>query len=244
MGKHLKRLAAPRAWGIEKKRHKWAVAPRAGPHRKESSSPLLLAVRDMLKYANTSREAKRIITEGKILVDKKVRKDYKFPLGLMDVVEIPAAKERYVILFDKKGRLYLKKILKKEAKFKLRKIINKSIVKGGNIQLNLHDGRNYLVKVKDPEKPKEDIYKTKDTLVFDLAKNSIIEHIPYKKGNLAYITGGTHRGEVAKIEEMHTLRSPESNVVVLARDDKKFQTIDDYVFVIGEEKPVLSGVVE
>lgn len=236
MGKHLKRLAAPKSWKIPRKEKTWIVKPRPGPHKGAESLPLLLIVRDFLDYADTSREAKRIINEGKVLVNKVVRRDYKFPVGLMDIIEIPEAKERKIVLLDKRGRLILKKLLKKNANFKLSRILNKTIVKGGNIQLNLHDGRNILVKAE------EDVYKTKDTLLLDLKKGTIAKHVPYKEGNLAFITGGSHRAVIARIEEIKKIRSPEPNVVVLSTDDTRFETIEDYVFVMGEKELLIPEV--
>ncbi|MFQ6105490.1 MAG: 30S ribosomal protein S4e [Candidatus Hydrothermarchaeaceae archaeon] len=236
MKKHMKRLAAPRTWQIKRKEAKWTAKPKPGPHKVGASIPLMLAVRDYLKYAGSSGEAKKIIREGNVVVDKKVRKDFKFPLGLMDIVEIPKTRERYLVLFDKMGKLILKKISKASSKYKLCKIVNKTVVRGGNIQLNLHDGRNFLLSVK------KDIYKTKDTLLLDVEKNSIKKHLHFKAGNLALITGGRHRAEVARIKEINTTRTPEPNTVTLSNNSRTFSSVEDYVFVIGEKKPEISEV--
>jgi small subunit ribosomal protein S4e len=242
MGKHLKRLSAPKSWKIPRKKNVWIAKPRPGPHAIEESLPLLLVVRDYLGLADTKKEAKRIINEGKILVDKKVRTDHRFSVGLMDVIEIPDAKERKIVLVDEKGKLILKNLSKKNTGTKLCKIKDKTILEGGNVQLNLHDGKNIIVKVKNPKSPKEDVYKTKDTLIIDLKTGKISSHIPYKKGNIAFITGGAHRASVAKIDDIKTLESPQPNTVMLSADKEKFQTIEDYVFVIGEKEPLLSEV--
>jgi small subunit ribosomal protein S4e len=242
MGKHLKRLSAPKSWKIPRKRNVWVAKPRPGPHALEESLPLLLVVRDYLGLADTTREAKRIINEGKLLVDKKVRTDHRFPVGLMDIIEIPEAKERKIVLLDEKGNLVLKKLSKKNTNTKLCKIKDKTLLEGGNVQLNLHDGKNILVKVKNPKSPKEDIYNTKDTLLIDLKTGKISSHIPYKKGNIALVTGGSHRASIAKIDDIKTLSSPQSNTVSLSADKKKFQTVEDYVFVIGEKEPVIPEV--
>ncbi len=236
MGKHLKRLAAPRAWKIPRKEKKFAVKPSPGPHAARKSLPLVVVVRDYLKHALTAREAKKIINEGKVLVDGSARKDYKFPVGLMDAVEIPVTKERYIVLLDTNGKLVLKNLPEGAAGVKLCKIVNKTIVRGGKIQLNLHDGRNLLLK------DKGETYKTKDTLLLDLSKKEIKQHLAFKEGALAYITGGEHIGEVAKIEAMRSFKSPEPDVVTLSRGEEKFQTIEDYIFVIGEKEPALEGV--
>ncbi len=230
MKRHLKRLAAPKAWRLPRKERKWTVKTSPGPHRTDKSLPLLLVVRDFLGHGKTSREAKRIIKEGKILVDKRVRKDHKFPVGLMDIVEIPDVKERWLVLFDSKGKIKLNKLTIKGAKHKLCRIMDKTMVRGGKIQLNLHDGRNILV---DPEK---DGYKTKDTILLDLKKNKIVGHLPFKEGSKALITGGKHISRVAEIKEYRVKRGSESNIVVLEDDDGVFETIEDYVFVVGDDK--------
>ena len=242
MGKHLKRLNAPKSWKIPRKKNVWVAKPRPGPHTLEESLPLLLVVRDYLGLADTTREAKRIINEGKILVDKKTRTDYRFPVGLMDIIEIPDAKERKIVLFDEKGKIILKKLAKKNTNTKLCRIEDKTLLRGGNVQLNLHDGTNILLNVKNPKSPKEDVYKTKDTLLIDLKTGKISSHIPYKKGSIALVTGGTHRASVAKIDDIKTMEGPQSNTVTLSVDKEKFQTTEEYVFVIGEKEPVLPEV--
>lgn len=243
MSRHMKRLAAPRAWKIKRKEKPWTVKPSAGPHRTSKSLPLLLVVRDVLKYANTGREARKIINEGKIIVNKVPRKDFKFPVGLMDVLEIPITGEHKIMLIDRKGTLIFKDISEGDSRYKLYKIVGKTLVKKGGIQLNLHDGRNLLIRVKDPTKPKEDIYKINDTLVLDVKDNTIKKHLPFKEGSTAFITGGKHRADVAKIKEVKITRSPMPNPVTLSKEGGDFQTVADYIFVIGEKKPEL-GVFE
>ena len=107
--RHLKRLAAPVRWELPRKTHKFTVRPLPGAHPMSESLPLLLIIRDVLKYADNAREAKKIIKMGKVLVDGRVRKEEKLPVGLMDVVSLPEADENYRVLFDRKGRIKFKK---------------------------------------------------------------------------------------------------------------------------------------
>jgi small subunit ribosomal protein S4e len=234
MTAHLKRLKAPRTWRIERKVAKWTVKPSPGPHPIERSVPLLLVVRDFLKLADTGKEARKIIGAREILVDGKARRDYKFPCGLMDVISIPKINEHYRVLFDRRGVLRVVKIDEERAKWKLCRIENKTMVKGGKIQLNLHDGRNIIVE--------ENSYKTGDVLKISLPEQEILEVIPMEKGYLAMITGGRHTGQIAKIEEVVVTRSPMPNIIKL----EGFSTIKPYVFPIGKDKPLvqLPGVEE
>ena len=113
--KHLKRYKAPKSWPIHPKEDTWTVKPSAGSHSINDSIPLTLVIRDVLKLADNAREAKRIINSGNILVNGIVVKDYKFPVGFMDIIEIPKTGEVYRVLLDKKGRLQLNKIEEKNS---------------------------------------------------------------------------------------------------------------------------------
>lgn len=231
---HLKRLKAPRTWKLERKVATWTVKPSPGPHAVEKSIPLLLIVRDFLHLADTGREAKKIISAREIMVDGKVRNNYKYPCGLMDVISVPKTGEHYRILFDRRGVLRVVPIDEERAQWKLCRIENKTVVRGGKTQLNLHDGRNLIVE--------EDSYKTGDVLKITIPAQEILETIPAEKGYLALITGGKHTGEIAEIEEISVVKSSMPNVVAL----KGFSTIKPYVFPVGKEKPLvqLPGVEE
>merc|ERR1719281_1115365 len=64
-----------------------------------------------------------------IKVDGKIRRDPRFPLGMMDVVTIEKTNENFRILLDTKGRFLPHRIDHKEAGFKLCKVIRKRIGK-------------------------------------------------------------------------------------------------------------------
>ena len=145
MSKHMKRLASPRVWSIPKKSHVWAVKQSPGPHPLETSVPLLIMVRDVLGYCDTAREGRRIIGARNILIDGRIVTNYKMPVGFMDVLTIPKAKENFRALLDTKGKIRPIRISKDRAKWKLIRLENITTIKGGKTQLNLHDGRNILV---------------------------------------------------------------------------------------------------
>ncbi|MEA4956707.1 hypothetical protein SDC9_21468 [bioreactor metagenome] len=230
--KHLKRFKAPKNWPISPKENKWTVKPAAGPHAIEDSLSLLVVIRDILGLADNSREAKRIINTGKVLVDGRARKDYKFPVGFMDVVEIPASKEFYRVLPDLKGRLTLHPISEENSKFKLCKISNKTTLKKGKIQLNLHDGRNLIV---------EDLFSANDVISLSIPDQEVNDNFKFEEGSLVLITGGKHIGEIGKINEININKSSNPNTVVVENDKKEnFLTLKDYAFVIGKEKPAIS----
>ncbi|MCK9151323.1 30S ribosomal protein S4e [Methanobacterium alcaliphilum] len=230
--KHLKRFKSPKHWPIHPKEDKWTVKPSAGPHAIEDSLPLMIVIRDILKVADNSREAKRIINNGEILVDGRVRKDYKFPVGFMDVIQIPTNGSVYRVLPDEKGRLILHPIKEENVEFKLCKIEDKTTVKGGKTQLNLHDGRNCL---------SEEQHKAGDVVKLKVPEQEVMESIIFEEGNIGLVTGGKHIGEIGKIKEINITKSSRPNTVIIETESKKtFLTLKDYVFVIGKEEPVIS----
>ena len=230
MARHQKRVAAPISWPITRKTHHWVVGANAGAHSMETGIPLLVVVRDILKIANNAREAKKIINEKNICIDGIPRTDYKHMVGLFDIVSIPSVNEYYRVLLDKQNRF---KLFKDEAgAAKLCRINNKTIVNKGAVQLNLHDGTNI---------PGTNDHKTFDTVIIDKKEKKILKHISYKPGNLAMILGGEHSGEIGKIKQIRKVRGSGTNMVAIS-NDSEFETIEDYVYVIGETTPQIKVV--
>ena len=230
--KKLKRLAAPRTWKVPRKEGKWIIKPSPGPHSLENGIALGVLLRDMLGLAKTAKEARYIVKGGKVKIDGKVRKSLKFPVGFMDTVSIPTLDKYYRIVYDKLGRLDVVEIDRNEAGRKLVKVVNKTAVKGGKIQLNLHDGRNILTD--------DRTIKTGDSLLIKLPGQEIAEVIKLEKGNLAYIIGGQHTGELAEIVDVIPGTITRPPLVLLKKDDTELLTKKEYVFVVGKDKPVIT----
>lgn len=240
--RHLKRKPAPRTWPIHRKEEVWTIKPKPGPHPISRCLPLALIVRNILGFAKTRKEAGNIISEGKIRVDGKIRQEEHFPLGLMDVISIPEIEKAYRILPSEKG-LILHPIETKEAAFKICRIENKTTLKDGHVQLNFHDGKNIKIQVKDPLKPEEDTYKTLNSLKVSIPDLEILEYMKLGEGAPAIIVGGKNvgmHGKIVSIEERPSQKR--RNLLVTIEDEKKnrFQTILDFVFVVGSKAPCIS----
>jgi small subunit ribosomal protein S4e len=240
--RHLKRKPAPKTWPIHRKEEIWTTKPKAGPHPISRCLPLVLIIRDILGFAKTRKEAGTIVSEGKIRVDGKIRRERRFPIGLMDVVSIPEIEKTYRILPSEKG-LILHPIETKEVVFKICRIENKTTLKDGHVQLNLHDGTNIKVQVKDPLKPEEDIYKTLNSLKVSIPDLEILEYMKLDEGAPAIIVGGKNvgiHGKIVSIEEKHGQKR--RNLLVTIEDKKRnrFQTTLDFVFVVGSKTPFIS----
>ena len=224
---HIKRYNIPKYWKMAKKANKFAVTPRPGPHGKKNCIPLLVVLRDVLKICDNAKAANAAIKRGDVLVDKKVRKDPNYPVGFMDVVEIPGTGKCYRVAINK-GGLFLEEIKHEEAGKKLCRIQDKRKVKGGAMQLRLHDGRNILTDKGD--------YSPNDSVLIELPGQKIIHHFRFEKGSPALIMSGRNPGLQGKIKEIFDRKTMiGSNRVLIQTKDEDVETVKEYVLV-GEIK--------
>jgi len=227
MKRHLKRLTIPRSWKIKRRGLIFILRPNPGPHPIKLGLPLNSILRDMLGIAKNSREVKKILHDTEVLVDSIRRKELKFPVGIMDVIELKKSNEYFRVILEK-GKIKLISIDKKEAGIKPCRIIGKSKVKG-KTQLNLYDGKNILIE--------KDEYKVGDTIVIGLPKQDIKEHIKLEKGCFICLIGGKHSGDIGKIEDITS-----NKITYKSEKGEVIETLKKYVFVIGKDKPVVSLV--
>ena len=160
--RHRKRLNTPKFMPILKKKNKFIKNTTPGRHAKSDCLPLIVVLRDLLEYGKYNREIKFMLNNGDVLVNGKPSRDPGMAIGLMDVVSFPAIDQYFRILPKTKGGVLLYEISEKNAKFKLCQIKNKTTLKGGVTQLNLHDGRNIVVEESDNTD-----YKTMGTVVIE-----------------------------------------------------------------------------
>ncbi len=209
------------------------VTPR-GPHKKHESYALTYVIRDLLKFADNSRETDKILREGNVIVDGRVIKDGNFGIGLMDVISFPKINKHYLMMPStiKSKDIFLKEINEESAKIKLAKVMEKQIIKDGKIQISTSDGYVFFVN-KD-----ENNINTKDTIVFDIsAKKRIVREIlKFKEGAAVLITHGRNKGNGGKI----TIINKGTKDILSTTKVGDIETSTDYVFVVGEETPLIS----
>jgi len=231
--KHLKRLAAPPSWPIKRKAHVFTVKPSPGPHPISSSLPLLILVRDILGFADTAMEAKKIIKKGRVKVDGVVRRDHRFPVGLMDVVEL-ADTGCYRIFIDRKRCLFPYSISEKEAGFKVCKIVKKNILKGGVFAYSFHDGRV----LRPPAEINLPLY---GSVKLEIPNSKVLEHLPLSPGVSVMITGGSKAGLFGKVKNLGDGSTPISRRLLEIESENVSVFIPmSLVMVIGGEKPWIS----
>jgi small subunit ribosomal protein S4e len=171
----------------------------------------------------TGREARVVIRQGKVLVDGTPRKEYKFPVGLMDVVSFPDLKKHYRIVPDEKG-LRVVEIPAKEAGIKPVKLVSKQVVKGGKVQVTTHDGHNRLGVKAD----------VGDTLLIEDGRLKGI--LKMKPGTLCLVVRGKQAGRMGKL-----LKSDGAarGLARLGSSKEVFEAPFSYIMVIGDKQPVV-----
>jgi len=228
--KHLKRLAAPKSWMLDKLSGVWAPRPSTGPHKLRECLPLIIILRNRLKYALTGKEVKMILMNKYVKVDGKAKLDPKYPAGFMDVISINKIDSNFRLLYDVKGRLRLVKIDNSEAQFKLCRVTRTQLGRGGVPYIATHDGRT--IRFPDPE------IKVGTTIRFDLKNNKIDDFYQCEVGAPVMIVKGRNTGRVGHIKRIE--KHPGSHNIAHIEDakERKFATRMENVFVIGEDENI------
>jgi len=224
--KHLKRLNAPKAWMLDKLGGIFAPKPSSGPHKSRECLPLILLLRNRLKYALTKREVNLILMQRLVKVDGKVRTDSNFPTGFMDVIDIAKTNEKFRLLYDTKGRFAIQKLTPEEAQFKLCKVRKLQLGAKGVPFLSTHDGRT--IRYPDP------LVKVQDSVKINIETGKIVEYIKFDVGNLCMITGGRNLGRVGIITSKEKHQGSFDIVHVRDVAGNAFATRTTNVFVIGK----------
>jgi small subunit ribosomal protein S4e len=235
----MKRLNAPKKWMLDKLSGVWAPRPSSGPHRMRESFPLVLILRNRLKYALTRQESNTIVMRRLVKIDGKTRTDINFPCGFQDVISIDKTDEKFRVLYDVKGRFVLHRIGEEEAKYKLCRVVKKAKANKASIGRNpfqtgqaasipyivTHDGRT--IRYCDP------VLKANDTVKVDIATGKIVDHCKFEQGNVCMITRGANAGRVGTIVNIERHLGGFDIVHLKDKKDQVFATRSMYVFVIG-----------
>jgi len=231
--KHLKRMFAPSHWMLDKLSGRFAPRPSAGPHKMRECLPLVVLLRNRLKFALTYREAKMIVMQRLAKVDGKVRTDMFYPAGIMDVITFEKGKSYradFRLLYNTKGRFAVHKISKDEAAYKLCQVRKVMCGPRRDPCAYTHDGRT----IRFPPPGVE----AHDTVKLDLKSGTVKDFVKFELGNVAMISGGNNVGRVGQI--VNREKHPGSFEIVHLKDDvgHAFATRLQNVFVIGDkDKP-------
>jgi len=227
--KHLKRLNAPKHWMLSKLDGIYASRPSQGPHKLRECIPISILLRHKLRYALTGREVMKIVKEGNISVNGQVRTDPRFPLGLMDVIEIDKTNEQFRLLLDCKGRFVCQPT--REPDYTLVRIVKKFKGAGGKVMCVAHNSWTFAY-------PHPDMQINDSVYLKISEKNDPTHHdvVKFKIGCEALCTGGRNKGRIGVMTK-HT-KIPASQDIVSLEDvqGNTFSTQLRNLFVVGDAK--------
>jgi len=163
-----------------------------------------------------------------IKVDGRVRRDPRFPLGIMDVVTIDKTNENFRILLDTKGRFVPHRVDSKEGGFKLSKVITKRIGKAKVPHITTHDARTIRY-------PHPDV-QINDSIKINLETGNIDGIVKFQNNAICMITGGNNIGRIGQLQSLE--KHPGSYEIAHIRDasGNSFATRLGNVMVIGDSK--------
>jgi small subunit ribosomal protein S4e len=236
----LKRYASPYEWPVLRKRYKWVVKPSPGPHNLENSIPLLVALRDLMHLVQTSHEAKVVLSQEKIRVNGRVVRRVDLPVGVMDVISVEDTGAQFRML-PLNGALTAHLVADHEKDVRIMRIENKVITKNSTLQLNLTGGHNVCFKLGSPIEAKESPYFTLDSVVTDLKGRKISGHIRLKEGSYVLVVKGKNSGQHGLLAQtVPSFKRRRSLVHITTGNGGSIETVLDYVYAVGENKPIIS----
>ncbi|MCK5043653.1 hypothetical protein KAR52_01460 [Candidatus Pacearchaeota archaeon] len=187
---HLKRQKVPKNWPIPRQGTAYVVRPN---FNLGGGIPILVVIRDMMKIAQNRKEVKKAIHEKNILLNNKPVTDEKNSASLFDTITIVPSKKYYRVELSKNRKFQLSEIKENESYYKILKIINKKILKGKKVQLNLIDGRNFVSDVD---------CKVNDSVLINFKDKKIEKCLALKEKAKIVIIAGKHAGEKGIINKL------------------------------------------
>jgi small subunit ribosomal protein S4e len=178
---HQTRKSSTTRLPIERKGTKYIA--RASSHL-DNSVPILIAIRDMLKLAKTAKEVKQILKDKEIKINGRKINDYHQSIKLFNILEVG---KTYQLSLLPTKKFILEEV--KGSDSRLCKVVGKKLLKGGKVQLNLHDGSNILTKEK---------IAINDSVYLDFS-GKIKKHIPLEKDKKVLVISGKHEGQKGQI---------------------------------------------
>jgi small subunit ribosomal protein S4e len=213
---YLKRQKVPKSWPIPRKGTTYVVSPHSGIRK---GLPLLVVLRDILKIAKNRNEVKKAIKLKAIVLNGKEATEERSLVSLFDVVSILPSKKYYKLVLSEKGKFGLEEIKENESTEKISKIINKKMIKGKKIQVNLMDGRNILSDIKAS---------VNDSVVFSFKGNKIEKILPLKEGASAVVFAGKHSGEKGIVKKI----IPEKKMAEVNIDGKETKVLIKQLIIV------------
>ena len=176
------------------------------------------------------REARQAVISGEIKVDGVIRKDIHFPVGLMDVIEIPALDKVYRLV-PKDGIIVTPvEISKDEKNVKLCKVTRKVTISGKKLQYGFHDGRTLV----DDQK-----VNVNDTCLLTVPEQKVTNIVKLEKGSTALVVSGDNAGSIGKVDDIRAGTFILPKRVLVKFKDRAIELPVDMVMAVGVDKPLI-----
>tara|TARA_Y100000310_G_C20690057_1_gene821649 strand:+ start:426 stop:1049 length:624 start_codon:yes stop_codon:yes gene_type:complete len=181
--KYLKRSKISKVVPVPRKGTKYVAGAKS---HSNFGVPVVIAVRDMLGLARSSKEVKIMINDKLIKLNGKVVKDIREGVRLFNVLE---AGKKFKLGILPTNRFTLEETKEDQ---RLCKVINKKVLGKKQVQLNLHDGTNIISK---------DEVNVGDSLYLDF-ESKIKKKVSMEKGSEVFVITGRSVGLKGKILEV------------------------------------------
>ncbi|MEM3181390.1 MAG: S4 domain-containing protein [Candidatus Micrarchaeaceae archaeon] len=220
--RHIKRLAASKYMGIERKAAKYTIKPKPGRHSLAKSIALASLIRNKLHYASTMKEAVKVIKQGSIEVNGVSLKDAKQAIGYGDIIKIKPTEEYFKIEVNRQGAIKVEKSSTEPKR--IAKILGKYVSKANTSMIRLHDGT--VMRIPNGMK-----ISTNDSVL--ISNNKIEQVLKLEQGASCVIYNGRHTGEKGTIKSITKGNALERAHVEIETDSGTVQTLLDNIIVTG-----------
>jgi small subunit ribosomal protein S4e len=213
---HQKRLSAPKHYPVSRKDNTY-VSTIKGSRSPEDAIPAGVFLRDVTGYAETEKEAKKIVRQGDILRNGERIRDIQQGIGVLDIVQLPKADQNYRVI--RKGRDL--EFLPTEDERQIAKIEGKKVA-GDEFTYSLHNGENFR---------SSNEYQKGSTLLLKEGE----EEIKLEEGAEVLVVSGQHAGETAELEEINR-RGMNPDTGKVSENGEEFETkLQNLVAIEGLE---------
>ena len=198
----------------------------------------------MWALATNKKEIHAILNGKKVLIDWTPVTDPGHIVGPMDVVSIPTMSKHYRILpWQGRRGLAVREIDEQHAKWKLLIVENKTIVRGGDIQVNCSYGVNFLLRKESKYQSKFDdpkTFVTRGSVKYDLTENKVLDYFPLHEGCTVLVTSGVNTGRWGYLQAFEKRIGKNRSIAsIKTLDGSVFITALENIVVIGSKEPVI-----
>jgi small subunit ribosomal protein S4e len=152
-------------------------------------------------------------------LNNKIAKDERNCAVLFDTINLVPSKKSYKVSLSEKGKIILEEIKEVEANVKIAKVVDKKILKGKKVQLNLSDGRNFLSDIK---------CSINDSVLINLKDKKIEKCLELKDKAKVINFAGKHAGKQGVLSKLKS----ERKMAKLSIDGQEINVLIKQIMVI------------